>query len=205
MDPLIKRVKTEKEKVALIAEAKKQWDALDPAISHLVAVSEEAFLAGAADRIEVEREPFVPARPPTAAETAELDGKLMFMQLYGDRADDRNHKTGCEGLDKVWEQHEAQELVKLFGPALRQKSEIQLAVDAAVADLLSKGRTVPRRESEREPLVIRKGASSTHRINSGGRIEVDGNECTEYAADGRFLRCWIGSPSERPDFSSLRA
>jgi hypothetical protein len=38
---------------------------------------------------------------------------------------------------------------------------------------------------------------------SGARIEQDGDFCTEYGPDGGFVRCWIGSPTERPDFESL--
>ncbi len=122
MNPLLRRVKTQEEKDALLKQAKAEWDALDPAISHLVAASEQDYLSKIADSIIVEREPFTPARELTA-ERAHQDGELMFMRLYGDRADSSD--TGIAALDALTKANKEESLRKLLGPGQRAESELE--------------------------------------------------------------------------------
>jgi hypothetical protein len=196
---LIRKVKSQAEKDELLKQAKREWDAIDPAISRLVAESEDHYLAAIAATIEVENIPFTPARELTAEELARQDGALMFSQIYGDRADNNVPDV----FKKMVAEQEAVAFQKLIAPGQRAKNTFEAMVEEAIEALTKRSNI--RRESDREPLVIRKGSASTYFAKSGGRIEYDENEneSTEYGVDGRFLRCWVGSPSDRPNFESL--
>ena len=148
MDPFRKVVKTEEEKRALIAVAKKEWDALDPTISHLVASSEEDYLSRIADGIEVEKEVFVPARELTATELAKQNGELMFSQMYGDRADDKYSSVpALAAMEKAQERGDFEKLVGRARPAETWLEEL-------VRQAITKVQTVPRRASDRSELGI---------------------------------------------------
>src|SRR5712692_5230854 len=88
MNPFIRKVKSQEEKDALIAEARREWDKLG-ADSHLVAASEEDYLQSISNSIEVEKVPFVEPRPLTTAERTQQDGGLMLLRIMGDRSGDR--------------------------------------------------------------------------------------------------------------------
>lgn len=203
MIPLFRKVKSQAEKDALIREAREGWNRLGEH-SHLIAESEEHYLSRVSDAIAIEQEPFVPPRSLTAEELAKQNAELMLSEILGARVDDKY--SSIPVFAEMQKAQERRDLEKLLGPGQRSKNALQAMIDSAVEEAVStfrKSAVAPRRESEREPLVIRKGVSSTHRTNSGGRIEVNGNECTEYGANGAYLRCWIGAPSDRPHFESL--
>jgi len=167
MDPFVKKVRTEAEKAALIAEAKKEWDRLDPAISHLVAPSEDYYLARVSAGIDVEREAFAPARELTAAELAKQNGELMFMQIFGDRAD--SHETGIPALDTLVAERERADFQKLLGPGQRAESALEGLIRSIVVKAIENP-SVPRRASDRTELgIIPRAAAARVASHSGVR------------------------------------
>jgi hypothetical protein len=174
MDPFVKKVRTEAEKAALIAEAKKEWDRLDPSISHLVAPSEDHYLARVSAGIDVEREAFVPARELTAAELAKQNGELMFMQMFGDRADSR--ETGIPALDNLVAERERADFQKLLGPSQRAESALEGLIRSIVVKAIENP-SVPRRASDRTGLgIIPRAAAASEGDDS---------------AVARFLRAYV--------------
>jgi len=149
---LIKRVKTQEEKDKLIGEAKKLWDSIPGEISHLVAASEDDYLQGISNSIEVGRVPSIEPRPATAEETAELNGHLLMMRLYGDRAD--SDTTGIPAIDDLMAKKERNDLEKLLGPGKRAESALEITVREMVRKAIG-NQSVPRRESDREGIVPR--------------------------------------------------
>ncbi len=147
MDPLIKRVKTEEQKNALLKAAREQWDSIPDEFKHLVAASDEDFLAKVAGTIEVGSPAFTPPRAANAEERASLTGELLFSQIYGDRADayrQREAGTGCAALDAAWAEKEREEFEKLIGaPARRQENAVQAMIRKALESVLSKRREIP--------------------------------------------------------------
>jgi hypothetical protein len=192
MDPFRKVVvKTEADKTALIEKVRRELDALGE-LKHLACRSEEDHLARVAENIEVEKPVFLPSRQLTAGERAEQNGALMFARIFGDRANDRNLPSGCPAIDEARKAKQDADLQKVLTPAQRAKSEIQVAVDAAVADLLAKSRAVPHRENDRAGIMpLTKRASGSNRIEYDSKL----NESTAYGSDGAYLGSWRGTPS----------
>src|SRR5216684_3113626 len=153
---LIKRVKTQEEKDKLIGEAKKLWDSIPGEISHLVAASEDDYLQGISNSIEVGRVPSIEPRPATAEELARQNGTLMFMQLYGDRADSSD--TGIAALDALTKANKEESLRKLLGPQ-RRESALEGMVRSIVVKAIG-NQSAPRRQSEREGIIPRLAAAA---------------------------------------------
>jgi hypothetical protein len=175
-------VKTEAEKRELLKQAKAEWDAIDPAISHLVAASEEHYLARIADGIEIERQPFVPASPPTAQEEAALNGRLTMLRLYGDRASDPYDglPDALREMAKANDEAEFQKL--LVGPGKRAESQLESMIRNAIEKAMS-NRNVPRGESDRTGIgIMPRLAAATEDDTSAAarfiRAYVDNDEQT---------------------------
>jgi len=163
MDPFCKAVKTEEEKRALIEQARVEWDKLGP-VSHLVASSEEDYLSKIADSIIVEKTTFTPARELTAAELAKQNGELMFMQIFGDRADSR--ETGIPALDALVAERERADFQKLLGPGQRAESSLEGLIRSIVVKAIENP-SVPRRASDRTGLgIIPRAAAASEGDNS---------------------------------------
>ena len=139
---LIKRVKTQEEKDKLIAEAKKLWDSIPGEISHLVAASEDDYLQGVSNLIEVEKVPFIEPRPATAAELAKQNGELMFSQMFGDRADDKY--SSIPAFAEMQKAQEQRDLEKLLGPGRRAESALESIVRSIVVKAIENP-SAPRR------------------------------------------------------------
>jgi hypothetical protein len=135
-NPFVKVVKSQQERDALIAAAKKEWDALPASVSHVVCSDEQTFLSNFASTIEVEKA-FVEPRPATAEERASLTGQLLLAQIMGnDRADafhQREAGTGCAAIDAAWAEKEREEFEKLIGaPARHHENAVQAMIRQAV-------------------------------------------------------------------------
>lgn len=154
---LKKTVRTQAEKDALLAAARVEWDKLGE-LQPMVARSEEEYLSKISDSIIIEREPFTPARELTTTETAELNGRLMFSQLYGDRAE--SSATGVAAIDDLVAEQERAALEKLIGPARRAESALESMVRSIVVKTIG-NHSVPRRESEREGIIPRLAAAAS--------------------------------------------
>jgi hypothetical protein len=133
MDPFRRVVKSQQEKDELLRLAKQEWDKLDPGISHLVAASEDDYLAGVSAGIEVEKEAFVPARELTRAERDKMDGELLFEQMYGPRID---HGTGIAALDALAKANEDEALRKLLGPGEGAESSLEGLIRSIVVKVV---------------------------------------------------------------------
>jgi hypothetical protein len=186
MEPFRKVVKTEEEKRSLVAAAKKEWDSISPAVTHLIAASEEDYLSGIADAIQIESQAFVPPRELTSAELGKQNGELVVMQVFGDRASDP-YEGLPTALREMAKANDEAALAKLLGPSKHTESALDEMIRKAVESVVVKGSRVPVRESERPGLALAKG-----------RIEFDQrlNESTQYSGDGAFLRCWHGAPDK---------
>ena len=138
MNPLMKTVRTQAEKDELLRLARAEWDAIPGEFKHLVASSDEEYIAKVADSIIVEKTPFTPARELTAAELAKQNGKLLFEQMYGPRID---HGTGIAALDELSKANQDAELRKLLGPADRAETWLEEMVRKAI----NKAQSAPRR------------------------------------------------------------
>jgi hypothetical protein len=169
MDPLAIRVKSLEEKNALLEKRRELWNSSPPESTHLIARSEEDFVGRFAENIIVEREDFVPARELTTAERTAQDGELLFQQIYGDRATDIDHQTGCAALDELWKAKQDADLQKFLGPAKRVESELDAMVRKAVEDVLAKRGSVPS-EHEREGILPRMAAASEGDDSSAARF-----------------------------------
>ena len=167
MNPFIRKlVKSQAEKDRLILEAAREWDELGEQ-SYMVAASEEDYLARVADGIEVEREPFVPGRPLTAAEADEIDSSLLFQKIYDGRID--NHRTGIPALDDLADAKKRADIEKLLGPGRRAQNALDGMIEKAVTEAFAKltkragtrsevvhGHSIPvRQPPERETIVTR--------------------------------------------------
>jgi hypothetical protein len=172
---LFRKVRTQEEKNALLKEAREEWEKVPPEFRHLVADSAEDYLEKVASCIEVEPQPFTPARPLTVAELAVFDGELMFSRIFGDRAD--SSATGISALDELAAEQEREAFEKLAGPARRSESLFQSLVRQALEKVLEK-RTIPMRESERPGLEI-------HPVMH--EMAHDDSDA------GRFIRAWIAN------------
>jgi hypothetical protein len=189
MIPLFKKVKTQAEKDALIRQARATYDAIPDEHKHIFAASDEDYLSCVADNIEVEMPVYSQPRELTASELTKQNGELINMHVFGDRC--ASGSTGIPAIDEMVEKRERQEFEKLVGPARRSETWLENLVREA----LNKAQSVPRRESEREPLALAKRASSgVERIEYDARI----GESTLYAASGALLGSWHGAPTDRP-------
>ena len=167
MIPLFRKVKSQAEKDELLRQARAEWDAIPGELKHLVASSDEDYIAKVADSIEVEPVKFVAPREASAAELAKQNGELLFEQMYGPRID---HGTGIAALDELSKANQDAELRKLLGPADRGETWLEEMVRKAI----NKVQSVPRRESEREG--IHPAMSAMGRDDS---------------PVGRFVKAWI--------------
>jgi hypothetical protein len=179
MNPFVfvTKVKTQQEKDKLIAEAKARWDAIPGEHSHLIAESEDHYLAAVEASIEIERPEIHPARPLTSEELAKQNGQLMFSQIFGDRAD--SDATGCAALDDLSKANRDAAFQKLVGSGQRPESQLEKMIRAAIEKAMD--RNVPRRESERTA-ILPKMAAETEGDNSNVarfiRAYVDNDEQT---------------------------
>ena len=189
MIPLFRKVKTQEEKTALVRLARAIYDAVPIEHQHLFASSDADFLSNAAENIEIAAPAYVQPRDLTASELAAQDGRLNCMKIFGERADDP-YQGLPSALTEMAKANDAAELAKLVAPARRAETFLEKTIREALA----KGAHVPRRESEREGLVL-----PLRKRSSGERIEFDAEvgECTLYV-DGAFKGCWKGAPSDRP-------
>ncbi len=200
-----KRYYTPAERDAEIKAARETWNRCDPELTHLLGKSEQDFLDSVAASCPLAPPEISATRPLTALEKAEQDAELNRLSLFGGAYAPKEYST-IPGIAQMEKAQERQDLEKLVAPGVRAKNSldgmIASAIEKAARETLTKGGNIPRRESEREPLVVRT-SGATHFTKSGGRIEVDDDECTEYGADGGLLRSWTGTPSDRPQFESL--
>jgi len=180
MDPFTKRVKSQQEKDALIAEARREWD--EGELTHLVGDDQESFLANFGQAIIVEQEPFVEPRQLTKAERDALDSELLVEQIFGDRI---SKPTGIETFDRLDEQ-EREAFRKSLAPAVRSQNTLEVMVESAiskaVATALTK-RAGTRSESDRTGLgIMPRLAAATEGNNSDAarfvRAYVENDEQT---------------------------
>jgi hypothetical protein len=126
----------------LLRQARAEWEASPPEHQHLIADSDEAYLSKVADSIVVEQERFVAPRELTKVEQDKMDGELVFLRLFGDRAS--SDKTGNAALDGLVEQQEREAFEKLVAPVRRSESFLEsLAREAFEKVLLEKRTYVP--------------------------------------------------------------
>jgi hypothetical protein len=178
VDPLTPvRVKSLEEKNALLKAARDEWERIPGAHQHLVAASDEEYLGKISDNIVIESPALVRPRELSTAELDRQNGELVFAQIFGQRADDRDARTGNAAIDALWENTQQDEFAKLVGPARRQETLLESLVGKALDSVLRKtGRTLPMRESERPGLEI-------HPVmHAMGRDDSDA---------GRFVKAWI--------------
>lgn len=151
MNPFFKKVRTQAEKDELLRQARIEYESIPPQFAHLVAASDEDYMAKVADTIEVEVPVYVQPRPLTAAEEAELNGRLVCEQmrynvdLYGN-IPDGPLKDFARAQDEA-------ELQKFLAPTRRAESFLESLVRQAF-EKVAGNQSVPRRESDREPLAI---------------------------------------------------
>ena len=177
MDPFIRKVKSQAEKDALMAEAKKVWDQLG-SVSHLVCSDEESYLTNVSNSIEVERESFTPARALTAEELVAQDGGLMFSRIYGDRAD--SGKFGCAAIDDLMAKRERDDLEKLLGPGRRAESALEITVRELVHKAMSNPSHVPS-EHDRSHIAI--APQGVHPVMMAA--------ATDDSPTAKFVAAWI--------------
>lgn len=135
MNPFEKKVRTQTEKDELLRQARAEWDRLgELQMQDMVARSEAEFLGKLSDSIIVEKEPFVAPRELTAAEKAAMDGRLMFSQIYGDRADSSD--TGIPALDDLAKANQEEAFRKLLGPAQRAESALEGLIRSVVVKVV---------------------------------------------------------------------
>jgi hypothetical protein len=145
------------ERDAALKAAREEWDKIPPELSHLVASDEQSFLDSVALAMETEPIHVPLARALTPAETAALDGRLTFAQIYGDRADRNLDNLPDGALKDALKEHERTELEKLLGPARRPESFLESLVREAFEKVVA-NRSVPIRESDREGIMPRLAA-----------------------------------------------
>lgn len=178
---MVRKVATQKEKDRLLKEARETWDNVPDDLKHLVAASDEYYLSKISDNIIVEAPVFVEPRSLTAEERAEQNGQLLFQQIYGDRATDRNHETGCRAVDDLWKSRQESELAKLLGPAKREQSALESMVRSIVVKAMG-NQSAPRGESDRMGLgILPKVVAAT--------ADDDSNVA-------RFLRAYVENDTE---------
>src|SRR5258707_6811883 len=111
MNPLFKKVRTQAEKDELLRQARIEYENIPGELKHLVAASDEEFLGKLSESIIVDAPEFIPAREATQAEKDELTGRLLFSQIYGQRAD--SDLTGIPAIDDLMAKREREEFEKL--------------------------------------------------------------------------------------------
>jgi hypothetical protein len=133
MNPFAKTVvKTQDEKDELLRQARAEWDKLG-AHQHLIAESDEIYLRGVADMIEIEQPTCAP-QPTTAMEKREIENKLRTAvhldRMYGGRMYDDG--TAVSVLDKAWKEKQDRELAEFLAPARRAESALDKVIEAAI-------------------------------------------------------------------------
>ena len=183
MDPFIKKVRTQAEKDALIAEARRAWDQAGE-FTHLLGGDEESYLAKISDSIIVEGEPFIPARALTSAEKDQQNADLLLMQM---RYNAHPYENLPPVLRTVAEAQDAAGLAKLLGPALRERNTlagmIESAIAKAVRTALAKGSSSPSINRETIPVRSQPVREGIHPAMSA--IAHDDSDI------GRFVKAWI--------------
>ncbi len=188
MNPIFRKVKTQAEKDALIADARRAWDAADELV-HLLGGDQENYLAQVTDSIEVESPAFVQHRELTAVEKAELDTEQGLLSCFG------GVYAPVEIPDwyrPIHEQEQRASFEKLVGPAIRERNSLEAmfkaAIEKAVREQLAKGRTTP--SVERQTIPIRRLSEREAIHPAMAAVAGDDSDA------GRLVKAWLENNRE---------
>jgi hypothetical protein len=189
---LFKKVKSIEERDKLVNDALAQYNKVPAEHQHLICNDDSELVAVIETAVEIES-PTVPTpRSLTAAEMAAQDGRLHFMRIFGDRADDDNVP---DWFIRIEEKENREWLEKLVGPQRMAENRLTAMfaemVEKAVSEALAKVRATP--SIHRETILIR---PQPMREGIMPKLAGVANEQSPGSDLARFLTAYVGGDEQ---------